>query len=254
MTRWLFAGLALLVPTLPLVGSYDLIGVAHAQSASQRFWVQVTGADDPGAPVTNRTLCRVVNSGANTEPTIYTDGQLGTAASNPLTANTTTGECEWYMGSGTTAVDLWVYVQAGPYAGAAVRMSNVRRDNIHKVLVSRPMTGMARVTTVTTATGSVNRQALSETLPAGALVRDVVVETVTAVANSTMNVGLVNGGFGADILFCSAASTGAAGFVNCSTTATLVTVNNTGAISYHNQNHASKAYIHMYYYDTGNRG
>ena len=230
MKRWMVGLLALFVLAAMPVG-------ADAQTGA-RFWVQVRG--DNGLPITDATLCRVRTAGARTEPSIYTSGTLGTAATNPLTANTTTGEVEWYMEGTTASVDLDCYVVTGDYRGSKGTLSSLTRSSTHVMSIPKAMGHKIFVVPTTTTATSV-LQTAAAVLPAGSIVTDAFVEIVTAVGSaSTISFGMgVN-----TIQFCNAVASDVVVFVNCNPADILVTT--ATALTYTNQAHATKAYGFIY--------
>lgn len=218
----------------------DLLGAspAVAQSQSQRFWLQAQG--DNGSSLTSGR-CRILNAGLQTDATIYTDGTLGTAATNPLTLNTTTGQCEFYMSG--SAVDVEVWITDGTYKGSLARIYNFGRTSTKNVLFGRGHV-MKSITVPMPASASSATVSSGITLPVGAMVTHAVVETTTAGTSSTALVGFSPGAINA---ICSGASTAAIGVVDCNPTKFLVTSGN-NTIAYTPQGHASAGYITVVYH------
>lgn len=235
ITRWITALASLLALTfvLPLdVGA----------QANPRYWLQVRG--DDGSVITSG-YCRPLNEGLNTEPTIYTTSTLGTTKSIPITINSTNGECEWYSTRGLT-YDVMVYVTAGNYKGAVIRLDAFTGVG---VAIAGRSHGTTHLVVPFSATGSTSTQTASETVNGGMLIQDVIVETKTAVAGSNFLVGLATY---SNTEFCNAVSTGSVGFVDCNPTRFMLHSSGALAIVFHNQNHASAGYIHVYGKSAGN--
>lgn len=195
------------------------LSVAPTAEAQAKFWLQVVGDDTSNSPITS-AYCRVKTAGAATEPTIYTTAALATAATNPISVNTTSGECEWYLDTSTTSVDVDIYVTAGRYKGAVRRILALTRSSDHRVVVAIP-SALKTLVVPFTGTSSVGTTSATQTLPGGALVKDVMLETVTVVASSTMDVGIA----GLDKLAASAGPVGGGFYCQRHSTATAQTVN-----------------------------
>lgn len=233
--------------TLALAGVLLLMAVPVSAQTERRFWLAAKG--DNGTTITDG-FCRVVNAGLNTQPTIYSDRTLATTATNPITLDATSGECSWYLDGATTAVDVIMAVTAGAYKGARIRVDNVRRDNAKTVMVGRSQSEkVAMIALPAAAAGTIT--ATSYTVPAGALIKDAVVEVTTAVAASNLRVGSLDvGAYAGSIRLCSSVSTAAVGFVNCAPSALLHAASN--AISINNDNHAVSGYVYIFYKELGN--
>lgn len=224
--------LTLLVPP-PEVGA----------QANPRYWLQVVG--DDGTTVTTG-YCRVLNAGLNTEPTIYSESTLTTTRAIPISIGAT-GECDWYQTRGLT-YDVIVYVTGGNYKGSVARVDAftgvarvvVGRSHGTKVLVT-PFSGAASVAT----------QTASETFPRGALIREVIVETKTAVAGSTMVVGVATHAIDR-LCLTSVGATQTVGFTDCAPTQLMLHASAGLALIYSKQGHATAGYIHTYYRSSGN--
>lgn len=235
MTVFLLAAMSLSPLGIDLFGASPVA----AQSQNQRFWLQAQGDNDA---VLTSGRCRILNAGLQTDATIYTDGTLGTAATNPLTLNTTTGQCEFYMSGSVTAVDVEVWITDGTYKGSLSRIYNFGRQSTKKVLFGRGHV-MKSITVPMPASASSATVSSGITLPVGALVTHAVVETTTAGTSSTALVGFSPGAINA---ICSGASTAAIGVVDCNPTKFLVTSGN-NTIAYTSQGHASAGYITVVY-------
>ncbi|MBI4060140.1 MAG: hypothetical protein HY403_01790 [Elusimicrobia bacterium] len=235
MRRWCAALTTLLALAL-------VLPAAVAAQSNPRYWLQVVGDDDS---VITSGYCRPLTAGTNTEPTVYTTATLATAKSVPISINTTTGECEWYQTRGQT-YDVMVYVTAGTYRGTQMRVKNF--TGVGKAVA--PAGGAMKVMVVPfSATASLTTTQASESVPAGALIKDILIETKTPVSASRINVGLLRPGQEYDNL-CARISTATVGFANCSVTTYLTPENLT--ITHNNENHASAGYLYVYYLRGGN--
>lgn len=222
---------------------------APAQQTA-RFFVNATG--DNLEPIT-AGRCIVLTTGTNTLATLYADGQLATSQANPVTLNTTTGECTWYMPTGTTTVDVWVTADSGTYKGSRVRVLGLTRTSTKRVVMGRWNPNKVLMVAFAADTTSNNPQNSTLTLPAGALVKDVVIQTTTAIALSGLNVGTSEPGPNGTpmaIRLCSHISTITTGFTTCNPTNQVLTGSRT--IFYVNQTHATAGFFSVYYLETGN--
>lgn len=221
------------------------VSVAPALATAVNYKLNVMG--DNQLPVTNAT-CRVNTAGANTLFTIYTTQTLATAAANPLAVDTTTGTCSFWIDDSTTAVDIIISVPTGPYKGAHARVDNVTRTGQKTVLLNRS-SALKKLSVRFSATASTSTTTATETLPAGARVLAAILETTAAVAASTFNVNVA----GVQGSLCSAVTTAAVGFAACNmdgNAGSVVTASS--AITYHNQNHASAGFAHVFYLEPAN--
>ena len=246
MTRRIRGGLFALTLLCALALPFG-VTPALAQTSAP-FRLQLVKSDDPNVPVTDTAFCRVMTAGAQTEPTIYTTGTLATAATNPLTVNTTTGQVEFFMDGATTTVDAICWADTGTHAGTRKRVDAVSRAGAKRVVLdnSSPMKTAIFVNSITA--GGVAAVSSTATLPVGALIKDALVETVTAVASSTLYVGRSP----AASNICADVATSAVGFVNCAPT-TLLNTAVLGVLAFSDGGHASKTYTYVHYYETGNR-
>lgn len=242
MTRRMTA----LLMGVALLAALALPMAAQAQTSSQRFWVQAV--DIERNPVTSTgTVLRVYNAGTNTDATIYTDGTLATAAANPVVCSGVTGDCSFYANSTPASYDVVLYVVQGPYKGVRVRIPGLTRQNTHIAVLSRPQAGTRVLVTSLTGGATQADVATNATLPVGSLIREVILETQTAVATSVFNAGAP--GIGAAGL-CGGQSTAVVGFINCSAPNSLIATQ--AAITMNSQGHASKVYLYTYYDESGN--
>ena len=243
--------------SLGLLGLLVLAGVGPASAQTGRFWLQAIG-DNNEAITSGR--CLVFTNNANTLATIYTTVALSTTASNPLTVSTANGVCEWFMPTSTTTVDVIMVVDGGAYKGHRIRVDDVTRTGQHTVRVNRA-SGLKVLAVPFTATASADVQTTTYTLPAGAAVERVTVQTTTAVTGAFPFAGLSTGiavglaGHSAAAL-CSDARTNQIGLVNCPNTAqtlpyTALSATATTAVTYHNQNHATAGFAWVFYTEAG---
>lgn len=151
--------------------------IASAQT-SFKFWTQVR--DELGQPITTGVTCAVYNAGLDTRPTIYADASVATTKVNPVTGDSS-GVCEWYA-TASTAVDLVVWTKRG----------RARHDNFtvfdHSVIVDKQSTAKLVRIPFTNSAGALTNTGV--TIPKGALVSDVFIEVVTAVAAAHISIGL----------------------------------------------------------------
>lgn len=242
--RWLLTPLlvlALMAGVLP----FDDIGQAEAQQF-QRFQLQIVGDDQPNPTPITSGRCRVLNAGLQTDATIYTTGSLATAATNPLTIDTSNGTCEWFAATTPTSYDVLIFVTDGPWKGAVVRVDNVTRTGRKNVTVSR--SSSMKMLVLTIPVGATAATVTGATIPKGSLVTHTILETTTAVASAVTLVGFdPAAAFGNLSQLCGAAdgTMAVVGFINCAPTALFLTAQ--GTLAYSTQAHASAGYAYVYY-------
>ena len=256
MKKWLVGcGVAVLLFALTVAPGW----------AATRFWLQGQG-DNLEAITSGR--CLVLTAGANTlAGSIFTTNALTTAATNPVAMSTTTGVCEWFGATATTAFDVILVVDSGPYKGARVRVDNVTNTGQHMVKVGRQH-GLKVLLIPYPAAAAATATTDTRTLPPGAVVDRVTLMTTTAVANSSIALGV--GSNGSESNLCDGAAppsgqpgrfsyTGAVGFSQCGAALgevpllkTLVGDSTSQAIRIHNQNHATAGFAFVWYFESGN--
>ncbi len=228
--RQLVAALAVLALTLVLPLDVGAQG-------NPRYWLQVVG--DDGSVVTSG-YCRPVNAGLATEPTVYTTATLGTAKSIPISISATTGECEWYATAGQT-YDVLVSVTGGEHKGASTRLLSF--TGVGRAVVSKGHADkMLLVPFSASATAATRTSAF--TVNPGFLIKDVVVETKTAVAASTILVGLT--GANTIRILCNAIATWTVGSQDCLTTSLLLHAGSALSVTYSTQGHATAGYLYLF--------
>lgn len=228
---WLIPLLALLVGAFPLVAS--------AQQQFISFRLDIRGDTDE---VIVDGRCRILTAGAQTDATIYTTGTLATAATNPLTIDSSAGTCTWYAPSTTTSFDAIVAVTAGPFKGSVQRVDNVTRAGQKKVVVSRSLGLKAYMVTIPV-NATANTISSGITLPAGTMLTHATLETTTAVAASRTLIGFAAGGHGYVGSICDG-SAAVVGVIDCELPRALVVVAST--IAYSTQGHGSGGYATIY--------
>ena len=230
----------LMIPLVALLlagGLLTDLGVAEAQA---RFQVQAVG--DNGEALTSGR-CRVLNAGLQTDATIYTAGDLGTAATNPLTLDTTLGTCSWFGVSGTDTYDVIMWTTSGPYQGKVVRVDAVTRQSIKRVPFSRAIGMLAYVVAIP---ASANAATVSSgiTLPAGTMLAYATLETVTAGTSGAKTlIGFMPTGHGAINSICNGTADAVA-TVDCQLTPGIM--NNSGVLAYSTQGHSNGGYGVIY--------
>jgi hypothetical protein len=160
------------------------LGVAAPADAAKYFWLGVV--DELGQVVSSGVTCRVLTTNeVGTNATVYTTSSLGTAASNPITANAQ-GVCGWWGGDATTSYDVIVYHQRG-----IARLEAVTEAD-HRVVINR-MHPYKQVVFAFSGASAGTEVDTAIDLPEGAMVVDIVVETITGAPTASiayLNVGL----------------------------------------------------------------
>ncbi|KKL47644.1 hypothetical protein LCGC14_2333490 [marine sediment metagenome] len=230
---------------LAFVFVLSFAGLAEAQ---QRFWLNLVGTD--GSTITTGQ-CRIITAGSNIDLTIFDGRDLGTSITNPISLDAN-GVCSWYLAAGTTAVDVIVWVESGAYQGAKIKVDNVTRTSNHRVVIDRQH-GLK--TAYIPFTHSVTPTTSAVTLPAGSLITETFVETVTHLSSSGLDVQTVGGTVGelCDNLVAASGghSTGSVGFVTCAPTDLIIATHR--AIQYHTDGHNVAGYLSIYYFEQGNQ-
>lgn len=221
---------------------------APEAAAQSRYFLQAVDDNDTGLGAVAR--CRVLTDGTKTNATVYTSRTLGTALGNPITTDAD-GQCSWWGATGTT-YDVVMVVDSGSFKGGVAHVKSVTASAAHKVRIARgsalkvlmvPFSG----TTAATVTAT-------QTVPAGALVDRVLIETVVGgAAAAAMHVG--NANIGVDG-YCAAANVRVSGrFTFCDTTdPTAATEHLHGttavAVNYTTQGHTASGYLWLFYMPT----
>ena len=236
----IFAGLILLVA--------GLLAVQPADAAQRYFLSVVNEQGDSGVGAVGR--CRVLTTGTTTDSTIYTTSTLATAATNPLSLGAD-GECSWW-GATSTTYDVIVVIDSGTYKGSRVHVPSVTATTARKVLVTRssaekvlmiPYSGTASAATETD----------TRTVPAGAVVTRVVVETQVGAAGAAMHIGHSRIGVAG---YCSAISVQTNdSYSYCAATAPtmangLIHASTAFAVQNTTQGHVSSGYLWLFYKPT----
>lgn len=233
-----------LILLLALLASAIAPAAVHAQDLDRvAYLLNIVGDNDDF--VTSNATCRVLTASTNTDATIYSDPALSTTASNPLTVSSA-GECKFYISGSITSVDVLVLGNGGNYKGSRARVQGLTRTSSKLVYLQRNVA--ERIVAVPFSRSISSAQTTSAyTIPKGALIKDVIVETQTAVAASTIDVSFA--GAANNRILCSVATTATAqGFANCASTSALMSASN--AITYNTQDHATTGYLWVKYIET----
>ena len=223
-----------------------------APGAQYSFAVQARGESDVYETISTGR-CRILTAGTfNTDATVYTDGNLGTAATTltvasyaPTIALDSTGTCKWYAAAASTSFDVIVYIDSGTYAGLRARVDGVTRQGIKQVHFSRAYPYRVKSIPFTRNTAA---QTSAVQLPAGAVVTAAVAEITTA------GTGSVSFGAGTPLTvtsLCNAASTTTAGFVVCSTGLALNVGSSAIALQYQTSDTAVTGFLSVFYLQSG---
>ena len=243
--------------TLLLVLGLLILGVAVGPGSAQQttsFFLQAIG--DNNEEITSGR-CRINTAGTNTAATIYSDGALSSTATNPITMNTSTGLCTFYLPSGTSAVDAILLIDGGPYKGARVRVDNVTRGGQHTVRVPRQHSVKIIAIPFSQTTGNVPTTSTTATLPGGALITNAVVQVTSAASQfgARIDVGTTatsHGTSGTGSL-CSSARIDQAQFVSCDTASQALPARTTNwSVTYSTSGHSASGFIWIAYIETGN--
>ena len=250
-----------MLKALGIIAALDALlavpGVAKAQvtepGQGYAFQVQARGESDVYEVITTGR-CRILTAGTfNTDATVYTDGNLSTAATTltaagfaPTIALDATGTCKWFMPTGTNSADVIVYIDSGSYAGLRSRIDGVTRTGLKQALFTRnsayrmlSIPFRQNTSTITSTTK----------VPAGAVVQAASVEVTTAVGAATVNFGAATPL--TPTSFCSAASAASAGFVLCSTTLSTMVGSTALALQYSTTASAVTGFLNIFYLITG---
>lgn len=241
LTSRVTAAVLILLTALALVP----LSAAHAQDLDRvSYSLGVVGNN--GEPIT-AGRCRVMTAGTNTNATIYSDPGLVTAATNPLTINTTNGSCIWFATGSVTSFDVLVLVDGGSYKGSRLRAQAVTRQGPKRVEVARASAERILAVPFSRSISSA-ATTTTYTIPKGALIKDVLIETTTGIAASTMNVGSgASSPLHANL--CGAKTTATTGgFVDCAPTSLLMAAST--ALVYNTQDHDVAGYIWVRYIET----
>ena len=225
-----------------LIGLVALLAVASQAEAQATRAFRVQAVGDDGTALTSGK-CVVKDAGLQTDATIYADGQLASTTTNPVTLDTSSGDCVWYMPTTTTSVDVIIGITGGPYQGRIVRVDNVRRDSAKQVVVSRSTGILAYLVTVP-ASASASSTDTGIVLPAGSMVTHATYQAVTTSASAGIHVGFASGGHGGIASICSAASGSSVGVVDCNPTKFLVSTQSN--LAFTNQGHTAGGYAVVY--------
>src|SRR2546422_15944 len=167
----LLAALLLVLPVAPVFAQQPSPGPVPGVTY---WWFQLR--DERGQPVTAAGLCFVYTAGGDTLATIYTDQNLSTTATNPVTAaplfQSTGNGCSFYTPSTTTSVDVVAWTKRARSrisgytpAGSAAHVLVVDQQMTAKI-IQVPMTAQAPSSGISYVNSGV-------TIPKGFVVRDV---------------------------------------------------------------------------------
>lgn len=153
-----------------------LLTLAPPAQAANYFFAGI--ADERDVAIASGIQCAVYTAGTETLATIYTTQSLGTAASNPLTGDSS-GVCSWWQAD-STAVDLVVTHKRGRVSYQAFSV------NTHKLVLNTQIPGKALAIRFSK---QATEFSTAVTIPKGAHVRGVVLKDdttagVSAVAGS----------------------------------------------------------------------
>ncbi len=176
--------------------------LAQTYTTGYKFWVQAN--DDLGVPITSGVVCQVYDSGAQPTAAIYSSTGMTPPIGGNLITGSSAGTCTWYAAA-ATAVDVYVWHRNG----RGVLLGATPYTHVVQLGLNNPSKIVRIPYSSCPSTGSVTGlQSSAYTIPKGAFVNDVIINTVTvAGGNSQGDYHIAVGTYASDRGFCGVGTT-----------------------------------------------